>query len=48
MDIPVFDPFAIVTDHHTKNIKKNIHLDQAPKQITNQKQPSATAVLPQT
>jgi hypothetical protein len=39
--------FAIVTDHHTSNITKNTHLDQAPT-ITYQKQPSMTAVLPQT
>jgi hypothetical protein len=50
MDNPVVDPFAIVTDHHTSNITKNTHLDQAPKNITYQyqKQPSTTAVLPQT
>jgi hypothetical protein len=47
MDNPVVDPFAIVTDHHTSNITKNIHLDQAPN-ITYQKQPFTTAVLPQT
>jgi hypothetical protein len=46
-DNPVIDPFAIVTDHHTSNITKNTHLDQAPN-ITYQKQPSTTAVLPQT
>jgi hypothetical protein len=47
MDNPVADPFAIVTDHHTSNKTKNIHLDQAPNN-TYQKQPSTTAVLPQT
>ena len=47
MDNPVVDPFAIVTDHHTSNITKNTHLDQEPN-ITYQKQPSTTAVLPQT
>jgi hypothetical protein len=36
-----------VTDHHTSNITKSTHLDQAPN-ITYQKQPSTTAVLPQT
>jgi hypothetical protein len=36
-----------VTDHHTSNITKNTHLDQAPKKITYQKQLSTTAVLPQ-
>jgi hypothetical protein len=46
-DNPVIDPFAIVTDHRTSNITKNTHLDQAPT-ITYQKQPSTTAVLPQT
>jgi hypothetical protein len=46
-DNPVIDPFAIVTDHHTSNITKNTHLDQAP-YITYQKQLSMTAVLPQT
>jgi hypothetical protein len=48
MDNPVIDPFAIVTDHHTRNITKNTHIDHAPKNITYQKQPSTTAVLPQT
>jgi hypothetical protein len=48
MENPAVDPFAIVTDHHTSNITKNAHLDQAPKNITYQKQPSTTAVLPQT
>jgi hypothetical protein len=43
----VVDPFAVVTDHHTSNITKNTHLDQAPF-ITYQKQPSMTVVLPQT
>jgi hypothetical protein len=38
----------IVTDHHTSNITKSAHLDQAPNNITYQKQPSMTAVLPQT
>jgi hypothetical protein len=47
-DNPVVDPFAIVTDHHTSNITKSTYLDQAPKNITYQKQPSTTAVLPQT
>ncbi len=36
-----------MTYHHTSNITKNTHLDQAPN-ITYQKQPSLTAVLPQT
>jgi hypothetical protein len=48
MDNPVVDPFAIVTDHHNSSIEKNAHLDQAPKNITCQKQPSMTTVLPQT
>ncbi len=48
MDNPVVDPFAIVTDHHNSSIKKNAHLDQAPKNITYQKQPSTTILLPQT
>jgi hypothetical protein len=47
MDNPVVDPFAIVTDHHTSNITKNTHLDQAPT-IIYQKQLSMLAVLPQT
>jgi hypothetical protein len=47
MDHSVIDPFAIVTDHHTSNVTKNTHLDQAPT-ITYQNQPSTTAVLPQT
>ena len=47
-DNPVIDPFAIVTDHHNSSITKNAHLDQAPKNITYQKQPSTTTVLPQT
>ncbi len=46
-DNPVIDPFAIVTDHHDCSITKNAHLDQAPN-ITYQKQPSTTMVLPQT
>jgi hypothetical protein len=46
-DDPVIDPFTIVTDCHTSNITKNTHLDQAPN-ITYQKQPSMTVVLPQT
>jgi hypothetical protein len=46
-DIPVVDPFAIVTDHNS-SIEKNAHLDQAPKNITYQKQSSTTMVLPQT
>jgi hypothetical protein len=48
MDNPVIDPFAIVTDHHNSSIEKNAHLDQTPKNITYQKQPSTTTVLPQT
>jgi hypothetical protein len=36
-----------VTDHHNSSITKNAHLDQAPN-ITYQKQPSTTTVLPQT
>jgi hypothetical protein len=44
-DNPVIDPFAIVTDHHTINITKNTHQDQAPN-ITYQKQLSTTMVLP--
>jgi hypothetical protein len=48
MDNPVVDPFAIVTDHHNSSIEKNAHLDQTPKNITYQKQPSTTTVLPQT
>ena len=47
-DNPVVDPFAIVTDHHNSSITKNAHLDQAPNNITYQKQPSMTMVLPQT
>jgi hypothetical protein len=42
----VVDPFEIVTDHHTSNITKSTHLDQAPKNITYQKQLSTRAVLP--
>jgi hypothetical protein len=45
-DNPVIDPFKILTDHHNSSIAKNTHLDQAPN-ITYQKQPSTTAVLPQ-
>ncbi len=45
---PVVDPFAIVTDHHTSNLTLSTHLVQKPENITTQKQPSATAVLPQT
>jgi hypothetical protein len=45
---PVVDPFAIVTDHRTSNITKITHLAQAPNNITYQKQPSTTVVLPQT
>jgi hypothetical protein len=41
-DNPVIDPFAIVTDHHNSSIEKNAHLDQTPKNITYQKQPSTT------
>ncbi len=37
-----------MTDHHTSIIIKSTHLDQAPKKNTYQKQPSTTAVLPQT
>jgi hypothetical protein len=48
MDNLVVDPFAIVTDHHSSSITKNAHLDQAPKNITYQKQLSTTMVLPQT
>ncbi len=48
MDNLVIDPFAIVPDHHTSNITQSVHLDQAPKNITYQKQPFTTAVLPQT
>jgi hypothetical protein len=44
----VIDLFAIVTDHHNSSITKNAHLDQAPKNITYQKQPSTTTALPQT
>jgi hypothetical protein len=47
-DNPVIDPFAIVTDHHTSNFTQSAHLDQATTSITYQKQPSTTAVLPQT
>ncbi len=47
MDNPVVDPITIVADHHTRNITKNTHLDQAPN-ITYQKQPSTTVVWPQT
>jgi hypothetical protein len=47
-DNPVVDPFAIVTDHHTSNITQSAHLVQTPTNITTQKQPSTTAVLPQT
>jgi hypothetical protein len=47
-DNPVVDPFAIVTDHHTSNITQSTHLVQIPTNITTQKQPSTTAVLPQT
>ncbi len=47
-DNSVIDPFAIVTDHHTSSTTKNTHLDQVPKNITYQEQPSMTAVLPQT
>jgi hypothetical protein len=47
-DNPVVDPFAIVTDHHTSNKTKNTHLDQPPRNITYQKQPSTKGVLPQT
>jgi hypothetical protein len=37
-----------VTDHHTSNVTKKTHLDQAPKNITYQKQQLMTLVLPQT
>jgi hypothetical protein len=37
-----------VTDHHNSSITKNAHLDLAPKNITYQKQPSTTTVLPHT
>ncbi len=47
-DNPVVDPFAIVTDHHNSIIEKNAHLYQTPTNITYQKQPSTTTVLPQT
>jgi hypothetical protein len=47
-DNPVVDFFAIVTDHHTNNITKSAHLDQASKNIAYQKQPSMTAAMPQT
>jgi hypothetical protein len=47
-DNPVVDLFAIVTDHHNSSITKNTHLDQETKNITYQKQPSTTTVLPQT
>jgi hypothetical protein len=47
-DNPVLDPFAIVTDHHNSSIEKNPRLDQTPKNITYQKQPSTTTVLLQT
>jgi hypothetical protein len=48
MDNPVIDPFAIMTDHHNCSIEKNAHLDQTSKNITYQKQPSTTTLLPQT
>jgi hypothetical protein len=47
-DNPVIDPFSIVTDHHNSSIEKNARLDQTPKNITFQKQPSTSTVLPQT
>jgi hypothetical protein len=47
-DNPIIDPFAIVTDHHTSDITQSTHLVQTPTNITPQKQPSMTAVLPQT
>jgi hypothetical protein len=47
-DNPVIDPSTIVGDQHNSSITKNTHLDQAPKNITYQKQPSTTTVLPQT
>ncbi len=37
-----------MTDHHTSNITQSAHLVQKPENITTQKQPSTTAVLPQT
>jgi hypothetical protein len=46
-DNPVVDSFAVVTDHHNSSTEKNAHLDQTPKNITYQKQPSTTMVLPQ-
>ncbi len=48
MDNPVVGSFAIVTGHHNSSIEKNAHLDQTSKNITYQKQPSTTTVLPQT
>jgi hypothetical protein len=47
-DNPVIDPFAIVTDHHNSSITKSAHLDQETNNITYQKLPSMTMVLPQT
>ncbi len=47
-DNPVVDPFAIVTDHHNSRMTKNAHLDQETNNITYQKKPSTTMVLPQT
>ncbi len=47
-DNPVIDPFAIVTDHHNRSTTKKAHLDQETNNITHQKQPSTTMVLPQT
>ncbi len=37
-----------MTDYHNSSIEKNVHLDQTPKNIAYQKQPSTTMVLPQT
>ncbi len=47
-DYSVIDLFAIVTDHHNSSITKNTNQNQTPKNITYQKLPSTTAVLPQT
>jgi hypothetical protein len=47
-DNPVVDLFAIVTDHHINNITQSAHPVQTSANITTQKQPSTTAMLPQT
>jgi hypothetical protein len=47
-DNPVVDHFTIVTDQHNSSVTKNAHLDQETNNITYQKQPSTTSVLPQT